>query len=69
MENNPSDIAIPSIAENLDSYESKCLSLLAQACKDVRRHLSSKPDIEGSITGSSFAYVAGGWVRDKVVTS
>lgn len=57
---------IPNISGNLDRYESMCLDLIAEACNEVRSHLASKPDLNGKTDENSFAYVAGGWVRDKV---
>lgn len=56
----------PDISGHLELYESMCLSLVSQACLEVRRHLPGKRDLESSDSGCSFAYVAGGWVRDKV---
>ena len=57
---------IPDINSNFELYEGMCLDLVAKACAEVRRHLPSKRDLDGSEIGCSFAYVAGGWVRDKV---
>lgn len=66
MDNSKPTPQIPNINSNFEPYEGMCLDLVSKACSEVRKHLPGKRDLEGSDTGCSFAYVAGGWVRDKV---
>ena len=57
---------IPDISSQILRYESLCLDLIAKACAEVRKAMPTNQDLLSSTSSASFAFIAGGWVRDKV---
>ena len=66
MERSIESAVVPDIRNDIPIYEDLCLEVVAKACAEVRKLMPEKKDIFGSLKGSSFAFVAGGWTRDKV---
>ena len=60
------DKTIENVNQNLTEFEGRILACAKKACQEVRKKNPKLPDINGQ-ESTSFAMVAGGWVRDKII--